>query len=91
MDAIHESFENKYLAKFVHQSPPLGVEFQATRFPVLKRDFHWCFSFEQEEKRILKAKLVWHSISLEGVNEYLSAATSLGIGFAEDLALRIYF
>ena len=91
MDAIHERFENKYLAKFVHQSPPLGVEFQATRFPVLKRDFHWCFSFEQEEKRVLKAKLLWHPLSLEGINDYLRVATSLGIEFAEDLTLRIYF
>jgi hypothetical protein len=91
MDALHESFENKYLAKFEHQAPSLGLEFQATRFPVLKRDFHWCFSFEQEEKRVLKAKLVWHPNSLEGVNEYLRVVTFLGIEFAEDLALRVYF
>ena len=91
MDSLHESFENKYLAKFDHQAPPLGIEFQATRFPVLKRDFHWCFSFDQEEKRVLKAKLVWHPNSLEGLYEYLRGVTLLGIDFAEDLALRVYF
>ena len=91
LDAIHESFENKYLSNYIHKSPPMGLEFQATRFPVLKRDFHWCFSFEQEEKRVLKGKLIWHPKLLGGVDEYLTAAACLGIYFAEDIALRIYY
>jgi len=27
---------------------------------LLKQEFHWCFSFEKEEKRILKAKQLWN-------------------------------
>ena len=27
LDAIHESFENKYLANYIHEPPPMGLEF----------------------------------------------------------------
>ena len=40
---------------------------------------------------MLKGKLIWHPKLVGGVDDYLMAAALLGIYFAEDIALRIYY